>query len=174
MHRIPQSPFTQAGRVRSPPMRSAPRAPAEGRIALRFFRLESGSTSLRFVVEPPSFELAARCTRWSATRQRESQPPVRRRDGEVQTRLTVERWSVAQDRLRPRAARRGGTELPASIERFLHAPSSFALSLQQAWSRSWKSLKDRARGRCARRRCFWRPSRTVYITPPRCYYPHQL
>jgi hypothetical protein len=140
MNRIPQVTIyaKQAGVAITPHEKRAEGRAAEGRIALRFFRLESGSTSIRFVVEPAeAFELCGKMHKVARDGGRESlSHRFEGRDGEVQTRLTVERWERHGKSGCALAVQRGEEELnvPASIDRFLHAAEFLRhLSLQQAW-----------------------------------------
>jgi hypothetical protein len=54
MHRIPQITLyaRHAGVAITPHERRSEGRPTEGRILLRFFRLESGSSAIRFIIEP--------------------------------------------------------------------------------------------------------------------------
>lgn len=64
--KVPQSTIfaKQAGVEIVPYAKRSDSRPTEGRIALRFFRLESGGASLRFIVEPAeAFDLWAGCAR---------------------------------------------------------------------------------------------------------------
>ena len=63
-------------------------------VSLRFFKLESGSTSIRFLAEPAeAFELHGKMHKVHQSGGKESlSHRFEGRDGEVQTRLTVERW----------------------------------------------------------------------------------
>jgi hypothetical protein len=140
MNRIPQVTIyaKQAGVAITPHEKRAEGRPAEGRIALRFFKLESGSTPVRFVVEPAeAFELAGKMHKVVRDGGRESlNHRFEGRDGEVQTRLTVERWERGGKSGCALAVLRGEEELnvPASIDRFLHAAEFLRhLSMQQAW-----------------------------------------
>jgi len=140
MHRIPQVIIyaKQAGVAITPFEKRAEGRPAEGRIALRFFKLESGSPSMRFVVEPAeAFELAGKMHKVVRDGGKESlSHRFEGRDGEVQTRLTVERWERNGKTGCALAVQRGEEELnvPASVDRFLHAAEFLRhLSLQQAW-----------------------------------------
>jgi hypothetical protein len=140
MNRIPQVTIyaKQAGVAITPFEKRAEGRPTEGRIALRFFKLASGSTSIRFVVEPAeAYELSAKMHRVARDGGRESlSHRFEGRDGEVQTRLTVERWERNGKSGCALAVQRGEEELnvPVSLDRFLHAAEFLHhLSLQQAW-----------------------------------------
>jgi hypothetical protein len=140
MNRIPQLTIyaKQAGVAIAPFEKRAEGRPTEGRIALRFFRLESGSASLRFVAEPAeAFELYDKMHKVARDGGKESlNHRFEGRDGEVQTRLTVERWERGGKRGCALAVQRGDEELnvPVSLDRFLHAAEFLRhLSLLQTW-----------------------------------------
>jgi hypothetical protein len=140
MNRIPQVTIyaKQAGVAITPFEKRAEGRPTEGRIALRFFKLTSGSTSIRFVVEPAeAYELSGKMQRVAHDGGRESlSHRFEGRDGEVQTRLSVERWERNGKSGCALAVQRGEEELnvPVSLDRFLHAAEFLRhLSLQQAW-----------------------------------------
>jgi hypothetical protein len=112
--------------------------PTEGRILLRFFRMEGGSAAIRFIAEPAEgFELYLKINRIFREGGRESL--IHRfegADGEVVTRLGVERYG---DKERPGyalAVQRGEEKInvPVSGERFLFAAELLKhLALSQAW-----------------------------------------
>ena len=140
MNKIPQVTIyaKQAGVAITPFEKRAEGRPTEGRIALRFFKLASGSTSIRFVVEPAeAYELYGKMQRVARDGGRESlSHRFEGRDGEVQTRLSVERWERNGKSGCALAVQRGEEELnvPVSLDRFLHAAEFLRhLSLQQAW-----------------------------------------
>ena len=140
MNRSPQITMfaKHAGVAITPYEKRAEGRPAEGRIALRFFKLESGSTAIRFVVEPAeAFELYGKMHKVAGDGGRESlSHRFEGRDGEVQTRLTVERWERNGKSGCAFAVQRGEEELnvPVSLDRFLHAAEFLRhLSLHQAW-----------------------------------------
>lgn len=140
MNKIPQVTIyaKQAGVAITPFEKRAEGRPTEGRIALRFFKLASGSTSIRFVVEPAeAYELYGKMQRVARDGGRESlSHRFEGRDGEVQTRLSVERWERNGKSGFALAVQRGEEELnvPVSLDRFLHAAEFLRhLSLQQAW-----------------------------------------
>jgi hypothetical protein len=90
------------------------------------------------VVEPAeAYELSAKMHRVARDGGRESlSHRFEGRDGEVQTRLTVERWERNGKSGCALAVQRGEEELnvPVSLDRFLHAAEFLHhLSLQQAW-----------------------------------------
>ncbi len=68
--------------------------PAEGRVVLRFFRLEEKTSAIRFMVEPwECFDLARRIGRVCDEGGREKLThKFEGSDGEVITTLTVEKW----------------------------------------------------------------------------------
>jgi len=112
--------------------------PTEGRIALRFFRLESGASSIRFLVEPAEgFELY--CKIHKVYRDGGKDTLTHRfegGEGEVSTRLTIERYDRGGKSGFAFAIRRGEEEInvPTSAERFLFAGEFLRhLSLAQAW-----------------------------------------
>ena len=140
MNKIPQVTIyaKQAGVAITPFERRAEGRPAEGRIALRFFKLESGSTSIRFVAEPAeAFELSGRMHKVARDGGKESlSHRFEKREGEVLTRLSVERWERNGKSGCALTVQRGEEELnvPVSVDRFLHAAEFLRhLSLQQAW-----------------------------------------
>ncbi len=112
--------------------------PTEGRIALRFFKMEGGATAIRFIAETAeAFDLFLKIGRVYREGGRESL--IHRfegSEGEVKTRLTVERYG---DDNRPGFAlsvQRGEEKInvPVSAERFLYAAEFLRhLSLAQAW-----------------------------------------
>ncbi len=112
--------------------------PAEGRIALRFFRMEGGAPAIRFMAEPAEgYELYLKIGRIAREGGRETL--IHRfegSDGEVQTRLTMERYG---DEARPGHAlsvQRGEEKInvPMSVERFLFAAEFLRhLAMEQAW-----------------------------------------
>lgn len=140
MRKIPQITIyaRQSGISIGPHERRSEGRPAEGRIVLRFFRLESGSSSIRFIAEPAeAFELHNKMHKVFRDGGRESlNHRFESSDGEVQTRLTVERWERGGKSGFAFAVKRGEEELnvPASADRFLHAAEFLRhLSLLQAW-----------------------------------------
>jgi len=140
MQRIPQVTIyaKQAGVAITPHERRSEGRPAEGRVALRFFRLESGSSAIRFIVEPAeAFELCRKMQRVVRDGGKESlSHKFEGRDGEVQTRLTVERWERGGKSGYALAVQRGEETLnvPVHADRFLHAAEFLRhLALQQAW-----------------------------------------
>jgi hypothetical protein len=68
--------------------------PAEGRVILRFFKLEEGAASIRFMVEPwEAFELSRKITGVSRNGGKEKLThKFDGSEGEVVTTLAVERW----------------------------------------------------------------------------------
>jgi hypothetical protein len=112
--------------------------PAEGRIALRFFRMESGSAAIRFVAEPAEgFELYCKIRKVFAEGGKETlNHRFEGSAGEVQTRLSVERWERGGKSGFAFAVQRGEEEInvPVGAERFLYAAEFLKhLSLSQAW-----------------------------------------
>lgn len=112
--------------------------PAEGRIVLRFFRMESGTASIRFVAEPAEgFELYRKMQKVFRDGGRETlKHRFEGSDGEVVTRLSVERFERGGKTGCAFAVQRGEEEInvPTGAERFLHAAEFLRhLSLAQAW-----------------------------------------
>ena len=117
--------------------RSADRPP-EGRIALRFFRLEGGSTAIRFVAEPAeSYELYCRIGKIYRDGGKETlNHRFEGSEGEVHTRLTVERYESGGKTGYAFGIQRGEDKInvPVSGERFLYTAEFLKyLSLTQAW-----------------------------------------
>lgn len=111
---------------------------AEGRVTLRFFRLTSGSSSIRFIVEPAeAFALHNMMQQvFRDGGQLSLMHSFEGSDGEVKTRLTVERWQRNDRQGFAFAIQRGEEQLnvPVPAERFLYAAEFLRhLSLQQAW-----------------------------------------
>lgn len=140
MQKVPQVTIyaKQAGVAITPYEKRSEGRPAEGRIALRFFKLESGSTAIRFIAEPAeAFELCGKMQKVARDGGKESlNHRFEGRDGEVLTRLTVERWERGGKSGFALAVQRGEEEInvPTTVDRFLHAAEFLRhLSLQQAW-----------------------------------------
>jgi hypothetical protein len=140
MQKIPQVTIyaKHAGVAIAPYEKRSEGRPAEGRIALRFFKLESGSTAIRFIAEPAeAFELCGKMHKVAHDGGKESlNHRFEGRDGEVLTRLTVERWERGGKSGFALAVQRGEEEInvPATVDRFLHAAEFLRhLSLKQAW-----------------------------------------
>jgi len=140
MQKVPQVTIyaKQAGVAIAPYEKRSEGRPAEGRIALRFFKLESGSTAIRFIVEPAeAFELCGKMQKVVRDGGRENlNHRFEGRDGEVLTRLTVEHWERGGKSGFALSVQRGEEEInvPAAGDRFLHAAEFLRhLSLQQAW-----------------------------------------
>lgn len=140
MNKVPQVTIyaKQAGVSITPYEKRSEGRPAEGRVALRFFKLESGSTPIRFVVEPAeAFELHDKMQKIARDGGKESlNHRFEGRDGEVQTRLSVERWERGGKSGYALAVHRGEEEInvPVAAERFLHAAEFLRhLALLQAW-----------------------------------------
>ena len=117
--------------------RSAGR-PTEGRIGLRFFRMESGAASIRFVAEPAEgFELYRKIHKVFRDGGKETlNHRFEGSEGEVLTRLTLERFERGGRMGYAFSVQRGEEEInvPAGPERFLHAAEFLRhLSLDQAW-----------------------------------------
>lgn len=140
MHKIPQTTIyaRQAGVSISPYERRSEGRPTEGRIVLRFFRLESGSNAIRFIVDPvEAFALYSKMHRIAGDGGQESlNHSFTGPDGEVQTRLTVERWARNGKSGYALSVQRGAEQInvPVQSEQFLFAAEFLRhLSLQQAW-----------------------------------------
>jgi len=110
--------------------------PTEGRIVLRFFRMESGAAAIRFV-PAEGFEL---CRKIHKVFRDGGKEVLSHRfegsAGEVVTRLTVERFERGDKAGYAFAVQRGEEEInvPTGAERFLHAAEFLRhLSLAQAW-----------------------------------------
>lgn len=140
MQKVPQVTIyaKQAGVAVTPYEKRSEGRPAEGRIALRFFKLESGSTAIRFVAEPAeAFELCTKMQKVARDGGKESlNHRFEGRDGEVTTRLTVERWERVGKSGFALSVQRGEEEInvPTTADRFLHAAEFLRhLAMQQAW-----------------------------------------
>ena len=138
--KVPQSTIfaKQAGVEIAPYAKRSDSRPTEGRIALRFFRLESGGASLRFIVEPAeAFDLWGRMRKVYAEGGKESLSHRFEVGGaEVLTKLTVERYTRNGKNGFALTLQRGGEEInvPTTPERFLHAAEFLRhLSLSEAW-----------------------------------------
>ncbi|MEJ2698244.1 MAG: hypothetical protein P8Z70_01070 [Desulfuromonadales bacterium] len=112
--------------------------PVEGRIGLRFFRLESGAAALRFVAEPAeAFDLYCKIHRICREGGRESlNHKFEGSEGEVLTRLNLERFERYGSQGYAFSIQRGEEEInvPLSAERFLFSGEFLRhLSLLQSW-----------------------------------------
>jgi len=140
MQKIPQITIyaRQAGVAITPFKRRSEGRPAEGRIVLRFFRLESSSSAIRFIAEPTeAFALYGKIHEVVRDGGQESlNHAFAGPEGEVQTRLTVERWARNDKSGYAISVQRGEEQLnvPVQPEQFLYAAEFLRhLSLQQAW-----------------------------------------
>ena len=141
MTKIPQITMyaKQAGVAISPHERRSEGRPTEGRIVLRFFRLESGSSAIRFIVEPfEAFALYGKIHRVVRDGGKESlnHAFTSPDGGEVQTRLTVERWGRNGKSGYALSVQRGEEQInvPGQTEQFLFVAEFLRhLALQQAW-----------------------------------------
>jgi len=140
MNKIPQITIfaRQAGVAISPHERHSEGRPAEGRIVLRFFHLESGSSAVRFIVEP--FEAFALYSKIHKIVRDGGQESLKHSftgpKGEVQTRLTVEQWERNSKSGYAISVHRGEEQInvPVQSDQFLFAAEFLRhLSLQQAW-----------------------------------------
>ncbi|MFA5517292.1 MAG: hypothetical protein WDA20_13510 [Desulfuromonadales bacterium] len=112
--------------------------PTEGRIALRFFRLEGGTQAIRFVAEPAEgFELYYKINRVFREGGKETLTHrFEASEGEVLTRLSVERYESGGKAGFAFSVQRGEERInvPVAAERFLYAGEFLKhLSLEQAW-----------------------------------------
>lgn len=112
--------------------------PPEGRVSLRFFRLESGAAAIRFLAEPAeAFEIYCRIAK--VFRDGGKEVLIHRfeaTDGEVMTRLNIERYESGGRTGYAFGVQRGEERInvPVSGERFLYAGEFLKhLSLVQAW-----------------------------------------
>jgi hypothetical protein len=125
MHKIPQITIyaRQAGVAITPHERHSEGRPAEGPILLRFFRLESGSSAIRFILEPSeAFALFRKIHRIAGDGGQESlNHTFTGPGGEIQTRLTVERWTRNDKSGYAISVQRGEEQLnvPVQLEQFL-------------------------------------------------------
>ena len=140
MHKIPQITLyaRKSGGSINPVERRSEGRPAEGRIVLRFFRLESGSSAIRFIAEPAeAFALYGKIHKVVRDGGQESLTHAfAGLDGEVQTRLTVEHWERNGKSGYALSVQRGEEQVnvPVQPEQFLYAAEFLRhLSLQQAW-----------------------------------------
>jgi hypothetical protein len=128
----------QAGVEITPYTKRSDNRPNEGRIALRFFRLESGGASLRFIVEPAeAFDLYCRMAKVHTEGGKESLcHRFEAKGNEVLTKLTLERYTRNGKNGFALGLQRGSEEInvPTTPERFLHAAEFLRhLSLREAW-----------------------------------------
>jgi hypothetical protein len=112
--------------------------PAEGRIVLRFFRMEGGAAAIRFIAEPAeAFDLNLKINQIFREGGREAL--IHRfegTDGEVLTRLVAERYGEAERPGYALTVQRGEEKInvPLAAERFLFAAEFLRhLALHQAW-----------------------------------------
>ena len=140
MHKIPQITIyaRKAGVAISPHERRSEGRATEGRIVLRFFRLESGSSAIRFIVEPSeAFALYDKIHGIVRDGGQESlNHSFTGPEGEVQTRLTAERWARNGKSGYALSVQRDEEQInvPVLSEQFLYAAEFLRhLSLQQAW-----------------------------------------
>ena len=112
--------------------------PAEGRVVLRFFRLQEGAGSIRFLVEPwEAFDLSRKMGRvWRDGVKEKLTHKFETSEGEVVSTLSVEKWerngksgcalSVQRDK--------ETINVPADEGRFLFAAEFLkALASAQSW-----------------------------------------
>ncbi len=123
--------------ISSSEKRSEGRLP-EGRVVLRFFKLEEGAAAIRFMVEPwESFDLARKIGRICAEGGREKLTHrFEGSDGEVVTTLTVEKWERNGKSGCALAVQRNkdAINVPAEEGRILYAAEFLRyLSTAQSW-----------------------------------------
>lgn len=140
MQKIPQTTIyaRKTGVAISPHQRRSEGRAAEGRIVLRFFRLESGSSAIRFIVEPfEAFALYGKMQKIARDGGQESLTHAfAGPEGEVRTRLTVEQWSRNGKSGYAVSVQRGEEQVnvPVQPEQFLYTAEFLRhLALQQAW-----------------------------------------
>ncbi|MBT0654761.1 hypothetical protein [Geomobilimonas luticola] len=112
--------------------------PAEGRIALRFFRLEEKSQPLRFVVNPTEgFELSRLISRICQSGGKETMThKYEGPDGETVSKLAVERYERNNRQGYALSIQRGeeSVNVSTTADHFLYAAEFLRhLSLVQAW-----------------------------------------
>lgn len=112
--------------------------PREGRISLRFFRMEGGSPQLRFIVEPwESFELSRIIE--AVSREGGKQSLTHRFEGgvgEVVTKLSVEKYERNGKGGQALSIQRGDDTInvPVAVGQFLYAGEFLRrLSVTEAW-----------------------------------------
>jgi hypothetical protein len=139
--RVPQATFyaKSTGLEIGPYEKHSEGKPTEGRIVLRFFRMEGGSAAIRFMAEPAEgFELYLKINR--IFREGGREVLIHRfagPEGEVVTRLGVERYGNAERPGYALAVQRGEEKInvPLGAERFLFAAEFLRhLALQQSWT----------------------------------------
>lgn len=140
MQKIPQITIyaRTAGVAITPFERHSEGRPTEGRIVMRFFRLASGSSAIRFIIEPAeAFALFGKVHKIVGDGGQESLTHTfAGPEGEIQTRLTVERWARNGKSGYAISVQRGEEQInvPVQAEQFLYAGEFLRhLSLQQAW-----------------------------------------
>jgi hypothetical protein len=112
--------------------------PREGRISLRFFKMESGSQQLRFVAEPSeSFELSRMINKVFLEGGKEALTHTfEGSEGEIVTRLAVERYERNNKAGYAFTIQRGheSINIAATAANFLYAAAFLKhLSLTEAW-----------------------------------------
>lgn len=128
----------QAGVEIAPYVKRSDGRPQEGRVALRFFRLEGGASGLRFVLEPAeAFELSCRMRKVYGEGGKESlSHSFAGPEGEVQSRLSLEHYQRNGKSGFALALQRGSetVNVPLAGERFLYAAEFLRhLALNEAW-----------------------------------------
>ncbi len=120
--------------------------PREGRVSLRFFRMESGNLQIRFIVEPwEGFELYRMISKLSSAGGKESLiHKFGGNGGEIVTRLTVEKYERNGKAGYALAIQRGDDiiNVPASVGQFLYVGEFLRyLSLTEAWVEQYAGEK---------------------------------
>ncbi len=110
----------------------------EGRVALRFFRLEEGAASIRFMVEPwECFDLSRKIDQvYQSGGKEKLTHRFEGSEGEVVTTLTVEKWERNGKSGCALAVQREKESINVPFEegRFLHAAEFLRfLSTEQSW-----------------------------------------
>lgn len=128
-----------AGMEISPYEKRQEAKPREGRISLRFFRLESGAQQLRFVAEPSEgYELYRMINKVFLEGDKETLThKFEGSEGEVVTKLTVEKYERNNKTGHAFIIQRGNESIniTASASNFLYAAEFLKhLSLMEAWT----------------------------------------
>jgi hypothetical protein len=121
--------------------------PREGRISLRFFRMEGGSPQLRFVVEPwEGFELSRIIE--SVSQEGGKQSLTHRYEGsggEIVTKLSVERFERNGKEGQALGIQRGddAINVPVALGQFLYAGEFLRrLSVTEAWVEQYEDERE--------------------------------
>lgn len=127
----------------APAEKNQPGKPDEGRVALRFFRMASGSHPIRFVAEPwEAFELHRRILAVQLAGGKESLThKFDAGEGETVTKLTVESYQRGDRKGYAFSIQRGDESInvPAPLGEFLFAADFLRhLSVAQSWTEERK------------------------------------